>query len=81
MSETKIETTTFVVMGANHWGQGSTVAEAKAAYRRQHPGLRLKDGYAVLTFGPGSEFKGVDALGRYFWDGTPPEVEVHKPKD
>jgi hypothetical protein len=64
---------TYVLIGQNHWGKGSDLAEAKANFRRQ--GAVLSRGYALLTFDDETEFKGVDEVGRYHYVGNAPEVK------
>lgn len=65
-------TVTVVVIGANQWDAGPTVAEAKKRFTRE--GGRLGLGYAVLTFPPGTTFHGVDEVGRYHYRGDPPAI-------
>lgn len=75
----------FVVVGANYWGRGCTVAEAKANFRKQ--GGRLGNGYNVFKFDAETEFRGVDDFGRVHYRSTQdmtrpndPEVTEHPPR-
>lgn len=69
--------TEYVVNGsgrstfAGYYGRGATLAEAKANFRKQ--GGRLTYGYTVLTFGPGSVFLGIGAMG-YRYLGSSPDL-------
>lgn len=67
-----------VVIGNHYWGSGETLAAAKAEFRRQ--GGKLSNGYAEVVFGDGSEFQGVDQMGRVSWTGPHPTVTQHKPR-
>lgn len=64
----------WLVVGNGHWGQGLTLAEAKANYTRH--GGQLSRGYEIVHFGQGSEFGGVDDMGRYHWTGDTPSLRV-----
>lgn len=69
--------TEVVVAGGGYWGKGADEAAAKAEFRRQ--GGRLGEGYVVLTFGPGSYFVGINAMGwRYL--GEPPAHRTVEPR-
>lgn len=68
----------YVVMGNHYWGKGDTLDAAKARFRRE--GGRLSNGYLVIEFGEGSEFVGVDQLGRYHWKGNEPATTYVKPR-
>lgn len=65
--------TTVVVGGNGYWGSGATLQEAKKRFQRE--GGKLANGYEVITFEPGSEFCGVDGMGRYSWKGTAPTTQ------
>lgn len=73
---------TIVVAGTDgmygHWGSGDTLDEAKRRARRE--GALLGLGYEILTFPEKTEFKGVDEMGRYYWNGEPPETKTIKPR-
>lgn len=69
--------TEFVVCGHGYYGRSNTVVAAKANFRQY--GGRLKDGYVILEFGPGSAFVGISAMGwRYL--GDPPKVTEVQPR-
>lgn len=56
-----------LVIGHHYWGHAAKLAEAKRNFTGQ--GGRLSSGYTIVDFGPGLTFRGVDQLGRVFWDG------------
>lgn len=66
----------IVVIGNHYWGKGETLAEAKKQFRRE--GGRLSLGYTILDFGTDLTFKGVDQMGRVYWEGEgrPTDTEV-----
>jgi len=73
---------TFLVMGQNRWGRGSSVSEAKHNFRQQ--GARLGYGYVLVEFPPPLEFTGVDQMGYYHWthhgSATQPIVTEFEPR-
>lgn len=80
---------TYLVIGQHYWGHGFSEAEAKALWKKQSSRLRLMDGYTVVEFPPGMEFKGVDGMGSTHWrwpedvaeeDRVEPVVTEHPPK-
>lgn len=79
-----MDATTFLVMGQHYWGQGLTLAEAKANFKRQR-GL-LGRGYTEMEFPPGVEFMNVDGMGYVHWRYADPDNKVepviteHPPK-
>ena len=66
----------ILIIGNHYWGKGETLEKAKAQFRRE--GGRLSLGYIILDFGDDLEFKGVDQMGRVYWngEGRPTETEV-----
>lgn len=62
------------------WGYGDDLAEAKSAFRKN--GGILSHGYLVLEFDEGTDFFGIDNMGRYSWssEGQPPKQTVVEPK-
>ncbi len=71
MADDKFEgRTAFIVAGNGRWGRGNDLAQAKRNYTRF--GGRLSDGYQIIEFTEGSEFTGVDDMGRYFYTGPDP---------
>lgn len=69
---------TYVLIGQNHWGKGTSLVEAKSNFRKQ--GAALSRGYTLLTFDDDTEFKGVDEVGRYHYVGIQPEIKEFPPK-
>jgi len=70
---------TFVIVGQNRWGQGTSLGEAKKEFRRQ--GATLSGGYTIFTFDADTSFEGVDVFGRvHYILGNPPEVKDVEPK-
>lgn len=61
----------FVVIAYGYWGYGSTLAEAKANFRRY--GGRLSAGYEVFAFDDRTVFVGVDNFGSVHYLGDTPE--------
>lgn len=69
---------TYVLIGQNYWGRGSSLTQAKSNFRQQ--GGLLSNGYTLLIFDAETEFAGVDEVGRYHYDGNPPEITEFPPK-
>lgn len=69
----------ILIMGHYAWGKAETLEAAKRNFTRS--GGQLSRGYAIIEYGPNSEFDGVDEMGRYYWKGEKPElVKVVKPR-
>lgn len=63
---------TIVIVGNGYWAKGNTLQEAKLNFNRH--GGKLRNGYDVATFEPGTEFKGVDRFGSAHYVGNAPTV-------
>lgn len=71
---------THVLIGQYVYGNGSSLEQAKAAFRQQ--GGRLTKPYVVLEYGEDSTHLGVSGMGGYRFrgPGRPKVTEVHYPK-
>lgn len=63
---------TFLVIGNGYWAIGESVQIAKQKFTRL--GGKLANGYDVVTFEPGTQFKGVDFVGSARYIGNAPTV-------
>jgi hypothetical protein len=68
-----------LVIGLHAWGWGETLELAKKQFRRE--GGNLKHYHSTYTFGPDTEFLGVNGLGYVSWDGPDPHVERIRPPE